>query len=40
MVAAFIRQRTGGTENFYNGNGTKKEEDNPDYFVAFEYVFD
>lgn len=36
MVSTFISKRTGSAEYLYNGNQTKKQEDNPDYFVALE----
>jgi hypothetical protein len=38
MVIAIISQYAGSTKNFNDGNDTKKKENNPDYFIAFEYV--
>jgi hypothetical protein len=40
MVSTLVGQRTGSAEHLDNGNQTKKQEDNPNNFVAFEKVFD
>ena len=39
MVAALIGKRTGSTEHLCNGDEAEEEENNPDYFVSFEYAF-
>ena len=39
MVATFVGQRTCGTEHFHDGNQAKKQEYDPNDFVAFKYVF-
>ena len=39
VIPAFVGKRAGGTKYLDDGDQTKKQENNPDYFVALEQVF-